>query len=80
MSEKLLRTLGLGALILGIGRCLHFRAWRMAGGPEGEHWSKHWHPHHSHRHPWFAHWEKRAKEQTKPVEPDAQAEADQTTV
>ena len=76
MSEKLLRTLGLGALIVGIGKCLRFRAWRMTGGPEGKHWNNHRHPCHSHRHPRFAHWKKRSGEQTEPAEPDAQTDAD----
>ena len=75
MSEKLLRTLGLAALVVGISKCLHFRAWRMAGGPEGEHCARHWHRHHGHRHPRFSHRERRSEAQTGPAEPDAQAVA-----
>ena len=50
MFHKLLSIVGGVALVLMLGRALHFRAWRMAGGPHGTyrhqpfgHVMGHWH-------------------------------------
>ena len=42
-------------LFFGI-RFSSFRAWKMAGGPEGERWAEHWRRHHHHHVPfgWWA--------------------------
>jgi hypothetical protein len=58
-----IKALALAALLVGIGKCLRFRAWRMAGDQEGEQWpgfpgpggvlaAKRWHKLHGHRPPW----------------------------
>ena len=74
MSHKLFRTLGLAALVVGIGKLLRVRAWKMAGGPKGGHWAKHWHRTDGPKHPWFSHCEKWSEENAK-TEPDAETGA-----
>jgi len=58
-------------LFFGI-RFSSFRAWKMAGGPEGEHWAEHWRRHHRHHVP-FGWWggppsEKEGEEAEPPAE------------
>jgi hypothetical protein len=80
MSQKLFRTVALAALIVGIGKFFRFRAWKMAGGPQGKHWYK---PHGpmSHRPmpPWFRHWEK-PFEKAEKAGPDAETGAAEAVV
>ncbi|MDY6874823.1 MAG: hypothetical protein SWK90_01270 [Chloroflexota bacterium] len=72
-----LLRIGLFVLLLGvIGRIFHFRAWRMACGPQGRYWAGHrrW-PHgpmpHGHMPRWCWGWEKPSEE----AGPDAETGA-----
>ena len=66
-------TIGLLLLLLvGVGKMLHFRAWKQAGGPPGEGWAKHWHRHHGHMPPWCWDREEPSEGETEGTEPDAQ--------
>ena len=73
MSRKLFRTLGLAALIVGVGKMFHFHAWKRASGPEGKPRFKSWHGPHGHEHPWSAHHKKWHEEQTGSAEESADA-------
>ncbi len=62
-------------LLIGIGRFFRFRAWRMAGGPQGQYWTGRWHRHHGPMPPWCWGWEKPSEESTEKPEPDAETGA-----
>jgi hypothetical protein len=73
MSNKLFRTLGFAALIVGVGKMFRFHAWKRAGGPEGKARFKHWHGPDGHGHPWAARHKKWHEGQTGPAEEDVDA-------
>ncbi len=50
-----------------VAKFFHFRAWRKAAGPEGEHW----HRHHDHKPPWCWGDEKPSEKASDEAEPDA---------
>ncbi len=89
----LLLTIGLIVLLLiVIGKIFRFwawsrfaeprmaaaRHWKMATGPHGEHWAKHWHEHHGHMPPWCWDWkglaEEPVEEKVEETEPEEAAE------
>ncbi len=77
MSQKLFRRAAVVALIIGIGKLFHFRAWKMAhhpwamaGGPEGEQWTRR-----RPKPPWHRDWATPSAERTEQAEPDAEASA-----
>lgn len=39
-------------LLIAIGKFLRFWAWKMAGGPMGRYWARHWHRPHGPMPPW----------------------------
>lgn len=67
-------TAGLFVLLLVMaGKFFRFWAWKQAGGPEGEEWTKHWAKHWRGHHgpPWC--WgEKEPAEKAKAAEPEAE--------
>ena len=80
MSHKLFRTLGLAALIVGVGKMFRFHAWKRAGGPEGKPRFKGRHGPDGHHHPWSAHHKKWHEERTGPAEEDVDAAAAEAAV
>jgi len=86
-NHTIVKAFALAALFVAIGKCLRFRAWRMAGGPEGGQWDKRWHRFpgpggvlawqklHGHKPPWVQQWSKPDGEESEPAEPIAQAGA-----
>lgn len=81
MSQKTIRFLALGALLVGVSKFFRFHTWRMADGPEGEHRRKHWQRPHG---PMFRqhkfHGHKPFEQESQEAEPDAEADAAQATV
>jgi hypothetical protein len=80
MSRKLVHTVGVVALIAGIGRMLRLRAWKRADGPRNKRFHKHWHRTRSDKHPWFAHWEEWAEDEAEKAEPDVETDAAKVVV
>ncbi len=63
------KVLALVAVLIGIGKCMRLRAWRMAEGADGEcpapfhaH-ARRFHNFHGHKPPWFGDWEKPSAEE-----------------
>jgi hypothetical protein len=69
----LLRTLGLVALGLTIGKVLRVGAWKMAHGPEGLGWAKERRRSAGHTPSWHRHWERRVEKATNAGEPDVES-------
>jgi hypothetical protein len=86
MSRKRFRTVALVALIVGIGKCFRFRAWKMADGQGGEHWRRthspmfHRRKFHKHKPPWRRDWQRPFEEESREAEPDAEANAAEAAV
>ena len=73
-------------LLVAAGKFFRFRAWKAAGGPEGERWARHWpfgkapsrhgaqdwHRRHGPMPPWCWGWEKPPEEKAEEAEPDAE--------
>jgi hypothetical protein len=83
-NHTLVKAFALAALFVAVSKCLRFRAWRMAGGPEGEQWDKRWHGFpgpggvlaakrwrklHGHKPPWFHEWPEPDREDCEESEP-----------
>ena len=69
-------TVGLLFLLLIVmGKFFRFCTWRMAGGPKGAHWARHWHRPHGPMPPWCWGWEKPPTEKAEQAGPDAETRA-----
>jgi hypothetical protein len=90
MSQKTIRFLALGALLVGIGKFFRFHAYKVADGPEGEYRREHWqrphgpmfrrHKFYGHKPPWQRTWHKPFEQESQEAEPDAEANATQATI
>jgi len=80
-GARLFFTVGLFILLLVvIGKCFRFWAWRtaggpwmMAGGPMDRHWARHWHRPHGPVPPWCWGWEKPSDERAEEAGSGAEA-------
>ena len=78
-------TIGLLFLLLVvIGKFFRFWAWKMVGGPwrmahgpRGARWARHWHRPHGPMPPWWWGWEEPSEEKAEKAEPDAATSAAQ---
>jgi hypothetical protein len=57
-------------LFLVLAKCFGFWAWRMAGGPHGKYWAKHWHHYGPPKPPWYPDWEEASAGETRQTKPD----------
>jgi hypothetical protein len=72
MSRKLFRTVGVVALIAGMGKMLRLGAGKTADGARRRRFHMHSHRAHSHKHPWFAKCKKRSKGEADKAGQDAE--------
>jgi hypothetical protein len=70
----------MAGVIVGIGKLVRYRAWKMGYGPEGRRLAKHWHRHGGPKHPMFSHREKWSRERTERSAPDADVRAAEAVV
>ncbi len=69
-----LLTIGLLFLLLIMaGKFFRFRAWKLADGPKGKDWAKHWHRHHGTKPPWhWWGWDESSEEESEAAAPEAE--------